>query len=124
MKDFRSLQVWKKAHQLALVTYRATVRFPAEERYGLTSQLRRGATSIASNIAEGCGRATDLDFARCLDIAAGSAAEVEYQLLLAHDLEILEAHPYRDLSTRVVEVKRMLSALIQKLRAQKLKADR
>jgi four helix bundle protein len=91
--------------------------FPAEERYGLTSQLRRGATSIASNIAEGCGRSTDPDFARCLDIAAGSASEVEYQLLLAHDLTFLDLAHYRDLSGRVVEVKRMLASLIQTLRA-------
>jgi four helix bundle protein len=117
MKDFRHLQVWEKSHQLTLAVYRATVSFPAEERYGLTSQLRRGATSVASNIAEGCGRATDPDFARCLDIAAGSASEVEYQLLLAHDLEILHSQPHQDLSARVIEVKRMLSALIQTLRA-------
>jgi four helix bundle protein len=117
MKDFRSLQVWEKAHQLALTMYRATVTFPTEERYGLTSQLRRGAASIASNIAEGCGRATDLDFARCLDNATGSASEVEYQLLLAHDLVLLDPDRYRDLHGRVVEVKRMLSALIQTLRA-------
>jgi four helix bundle protein len=119
MKDFRNLQVWDKAHQLALSVYRVTVAFPNDERYGLTSQLRRGATSIASNIAEGCGRATDLDFARCLDIAAGSASEVEYLLLLAHDLVILDAEPFRDLSGRVVEVKRMLSSLILTLRAER-----
>src|SRR5512134_1154325 len=103
MKDFRSLQVWQKAHQLTLAVYRATVSFPTDERYGLTSQLRRGSTSVASNIAEGCGRGTDPDFARCLDIAAGSASEVEYQLLLAHDLEILDSSPYHELSGRVVE---------------------
>ena len=117
MKDFRNLQVWEKAHQLTLAMYRATVSFPTEERYGLTSQLRRGATSIASNIAEGCGRGTDPDFARCLDIAVGSASEVEYQLLLAHDLELLDPQLFHGLSARVIEVKRMLSALTQTLRA-------
>jgi four helix bundle protein len=81
MKDFRHSQVWEKAHHLTLAVYRATASFPSEERYGVTSQLRRGATSIASNIAAGCGRATDPDFPRCLDIAAGSASEVEYQLV-------------------------------------------
>ena len=97
MKDFRNLQVWQKAHELTLALYRSTVSFPTEEPYGLTSQLRRGATSIGSNIAEGCGRATDPDFARCLDIAAGSASEVEYQLLLAHHLQLVGPKHYRDL---------------------------
>jgi four helix bundle protein len=117
MKDFRDLKVWHKAHQLALATYRGTADFPSEERYGLTSQLRRGAVSIASNIAEGCGRATDPDFARCLSIAAGSASEVEYQLLLSFDLNLLDEAHYRDLSTRVTEVKRMITSLIQALKA-------
>jgi len=117
MKDFRDLLVWDKAHQLALDVYRATGRFPDHERYGLTSQLRRGASSIASNIAEGCGRATDADFARFLTIAAGSASEVEYQLLLSNDLELLDKDSYHELADRVVEVKRMLTSLIQKLRA-------
>src|SRR5262249_23193075 len=108
---------WDKAHQLTLSVYRATAAFPAEERYGLMSQLRRGAASIASNIAEGCGRATDPDFARCLDIAVGSASEVEYQLLLAPDLSFLADDSYRDLQDRVTEVKRMLAALIQTLRS-------
>jgi four helix bundle protein len=118
MKDFRDLKVWQKAHQLALAIYRATAGFPAEERYGLTSQLRRGAASIASNIAEGCGRSGDADFARCLQIALGSASEVEYQLVLARDLEILAATTHRRLHEQTTEVKRMLASLIQKLRAE------
>jgi four helix bundle protein len=117
MKDFRDLKVWHKAHQATLAIYRDTVSFPTEERYGLTSQLRRGATSIASNIAEGCGRGTDADFARCLNIAAGSASEVEYQLLLSRDLKLLSELRYRELTDRVTEVKRMLASLIQTLRA-------
>ena len=86
MKDFRDLKAWERAHPLTLAIYRATRAFPREELYGLTSQLRRGATSVSSNIAEGCGRGSDADFARCLQIAMGSASEVEYQLLLARDL--------------------------------------
>jgi len=116
MKDFRDLKVWHKAHQAVVAIYTHTASFPTEERYGLTSQLRRAATSIASNIAEGCGRATDADFARCLNIAAGSASEVEYQLLLAHDLRLLDEPKYRALTDRVTEVKRMLASLIRTLR--------
>ena len=118
MKDFRSLSVWQKAHELTLLIYRETQTFPREELYGLTSQLRRGSASIPSNIAEGCGRGSDADFGRCLHIALGSASEVEYQLLLAHDLGFFGAETHRALATRCTEVKRMLTALIQKLRAE------
>jgi four helix bundle protein len=86
MKDFRQLKVWAKSHELALSIYRVTNDFPREERYGLTSQIRRSTTSIPTNIAEGCGRNTDADFARFLQMAMGSANETEYQLLLSHDL--------------------------------------
>ena len=83
MRDFRELKVWQKAHRFVLDLYRHTQGFPAEERFGLTVQLRRAAVSVASNIAEGCGREGERDFARFLSIAGGSASEVEYQLLLA-----------------------------------------
>jgi len=117
MKDFRKLQVWQKAHELTLATYHVTRGFPREELYGLTSQLRRGATSVPSNIAEGCGRGTDADFARCLQIALGSASEVEYQLLLARDLGIVERTAHQRVTRQCTEVKRMLTALIRKLTA-------
>ena len=117
MQDFRRLQVWSKGHELALAVYRATQSFPREERYGLTSQLRRAAASVGANIAEGCGRGSDADFARCLRIAMGSASEVEYQLLLAYDLDMLEASQHQRLTKQCTEVKRMLSALIRKLTA-------
>lgn len=87
MKDFRSLQVWEKAHRLALEIYKATQDFPREESYGLTSQLRRAAASIPTNIAEGCGRGSDRELAQFIQIAVGSASEVEYLLELSHDLE-------------------------------------
>jgi four helix bundle protein len=88
MRDFRNLQVWEKAHALALSVYKATVSFPKEELYGLTSQIRRSSTSIPTNIAEGCGRNGDAELARFMSIGMGSASELEYQLLLAHDLII------------------------------------
>jgi four helix bundle protein len=117
MKDFRSLSVWQQAHELTLAVYEATRPFPREEVYGLTNQLRRGAASIGSNIAEGCGRGSDADFARCLQIGLGSASEVEYQLLLAHDLGFLPESAHRALSKKCTDVKRMLTALIRKLTA-------
>ena len=89
MKDFRSLQVWDKAHQLTLSSYRVTNKFPKSEVYAMTSQIRRCAVSIAANIAEGCGKRGNGEFQRFLNIAAGSASELEYQLLLTRDLKLL-----------------------------------
>ena len=117
MKDFRKLQVWERAHGLALHLYKASAAFPKEEMYGLTAQIRRAGVSIASNIAEGCGRNSDADFARMLQIAMGSASETEYQLLLAHDLGFLEDDGYGDLQAELEEVKRMLSGLLKTLRS-------
>ena len=117
MRDFRNLKVWQKAHQLTLAVYRETRGFPRQELYGLTSQLRRGASSIPANVAEGCGRSTDPDFARFLDVAAGSGSELEYHLLLSRDLGLLGQAAYDDLHERTTEVKRMLAGLIQRLRA-------
>ena len=90
--------------------------FPTEERYGLTGQLRRAATSIPINIAEGCGRDGDVDFARFLQIAAGSASEVEYELLLAHDLGYLADEVYTDLDAQTRRAKQMLYRFIEHLR--------
>src|SRR5881392_3697882 len=97
MKDFRQLKVWEKAHLLALAVYPITARFPREKTYGLTSQIRRAASSIPSNIAEGCGRNGDAELARFCIIAIGSATELEYQLLLARDLKLLQGD-YEELS--------------------------
>lgn len=115
MRDFRELKVWQKAHQFALTIYRRTQGFPAEERFGLTNQLRRSAVSVPSNIAEGCGRDSEKDFARFLSIAAGSASEAEYQLLLARDLSYLPADVHSQLDANVNEVKRMLNSFIRTL---------
>lgn len=116
MQDFRKLRVWEKSHHLALVIYRTTVTFPKEELYGLTSQARRAATSIPANIAEGCGRGGKADLARFLQIAMGSASELEYHLLLARDLDLLSSADYKRLTGGVIEVKQMLAALIKKLK--------
>ena len=116
MQDFRRLSVWAKSHQLTLRVYAATRTFPHEERYGLTSQMRRAASSVPMNIAEGCGRGSDPDFARFVQIAMGSACELEYQLILAKDLGYLSADDSPKFDADVQEVKRMLASLLGKLR--------
>jgi four helix bundle protein len=125
VKDFRKLQVWEKSHQLVLAIYRATVAFPQTELYGLTSQIRRASASIPANIAEGCGREGDAELSRFFQIAMGSASELEYHLLLAHDLGFLNDGDFRQLAPKVVEVKQMLASFIKtlKLGRQKQKAD-
>lgn len=117
MKDFRSLKVWKKAHNLTLSIYTTSALFPDEERFGLTSQIRRAAVSVPANIAEGCGRGGDIEFARFLQIAMGSAVEIEYHLLLAHDLNIVDDTIYKKLEADVIEIKKMLASFIIKLKA-------
>jgi four helix bundle protein len=117
VKDFRELKVWQKAHELTLAVYEITAGFPKDERYGLTSQLRRACASIPANLAEGCGRSGDAEFARFSSIAMGSASELEYHLLLARDLKLIPAVRHADLEGRTTELKRMLTALFRKLRA-------
>lgn len=117
MQDFRKLTVWQMAHHFVVALYRSTDRMPREERYGLTSQIRRAGVSIASNIAEGCGRNGDAEFARFCQIAMGSASEVEYQLLLARDLKFIDSPTYETLSRQLASTRRMLNRLIQTLRA-------
>lgn len=117
MRDFRELTVWQKAHALTLGVYKATGSFPKEEMFGLTSQMRRAAVSVEANIAEGCCRGSAADFARFLEIAMGSASEVECHLLLARDLQFLAGDEYEPLAAGGTEVKRMLTSFIQKLRA-------
>ena len=107
MQSFRSLRVWEKAHRLTLDIYTSSKTFPREEMYGLTSQMRRSSAPIGMNIAEGCCRKGNIEMGRFLQIAMGSASELEYQLLLAHDLEYLQNPDYEKLSTQAVEVKRM-----------------
>jgi four helix bundle protein len=120
MHDFRELQVWKKSHELTLSMYKATAKFPVDERYGLTSQMRRCSSSIPSNIAEGCGRRGNSELHRFLQIASGSGSELEYQMLLARDLGYLTDEEYGELATQTVVVRRMLTSLIQKVDAARL----
>lgn len=116
MKDFHSLLVWQKSHQFALDIYSVTKDFPKDESFGLVSQIRRSSSSIPTNIAEGCGRGSDADFGRFLQISMGSASEAEYQLLLSRDLSYIDNEKYEELNTKVLEIKRMLTSLLIKLK--------
>jgi four helix bundle protein len=118
MSDFRRLVVWQKAHALALQTYAFTSGFPKEERYGLVSQLRRAATSVGSNLAEGCGRETPREMAYLTRIALGSIQELQYQLLLSKDLGWIETADFQPIEASANEVRAMLHALHRSLRQQ------
>jgi len=115
MKDFRDLEVWRKAHDLTLSVYRNTETFPKQELFGLTSQMGRCSASIAANIAEGCGRSNNGDLHRFLQNAMGSAVELDYHVLLAADLGYLQPAAERQLCPKVVAVKQMLSKLSRKV---------
>ena len=115
-RDVRKITAWQRAHALTLRMYRATSGFPHDERFGLVSQMRRACTSIPTNVAEGCGRSTNNELARFIDIATGSASEIEYQLLLAKDLGYLPEDQHIDLSAEVTEIRRMLLAFNKTLR--------
>ena len=117
MKNFRQLKVWQKAHELTLAVYQVTASFPREELYGLTTQMRRCGSSIAANLAEGCGRSGDAELSRFCSIAMGSASELEYFLLLAKDLRLLPANDYDRVAQQTAEVKRMLAGFLHKLNA-------
>jgi four helix bundle protein len=117
VKDFRELKVWPKANELPLGVYQVTTSFPREELYGLTTQMRRASSSIAANVAEGCGRNGDAELNRFCSIALGSASELQYFLLLARDLHLLAGGDYDRLTEKTTEVKRMLTGLLQKLKA-------
>ena len=116
MKDYRKLVVWEKAHKLTLFIYKITRAFPKEEQYGLVSQIRRAATSTPTNIAEGCGKNTQLDFARYLQHAFGSMQEVQYLSFLSYELKYVDGEDYVTLDNNISEVKAMLIGLIQKVR--------
>jgi four helix bundle protein len=117
VKEFRTLKVWEKSHRLVLAIYEATKTFPKNELYGITSQIQRAAVSVPTNIAEGCGKDSDAELGRFLKIAMGSSSELEYLLLLAHDLSYLSDDQYNRLHVNLVEVRKMLNAFIQKLKA-------
>jgi four helix bundle protein len=113
MRDFRELEVWHVAHRFTLALYRATAAFPRHALYGLVSQLRRAAVSIEANMAEGAGKKTSVDFAHFLQIAFGSANEVDCELLIARDLGYLTDSQYEELTRELASVKKMLARFIQ-----------
>ena len=115
MKDFRTLNVWQKSHKLAVKVYQLTRSCPKEELYGITSQLRRAIISIPANIAEGCGRGSDKDFAKFVQIAIGSASESEYLVLLSNELGYITKVITEQLTENICEIKKMLTSLIKNL---------
>jgi four helix bundle protein len=115
VQDFHNVKAWQKAHALTLAVYHATVRFPPDERFGLTIQLRRIAASVPTRIAEGCGRPTDAEFWKSLSLAMVDGNQLEYQLLLARDLGYRSEEDHARLTADVVEVKRMLAGLLHSL---------
>ena len=116
MQDFKKLDVWMRAHKLAIELHFATRKFPKEELFGLTSRIRRAAGSIGANIAEGCGRGTNAELHRFLVIAFGSASELEHHLLLARGIEILSVSDHRTFERETVGIKRMLTRLMERVR--------
>jgi four helix bundle protein len=120
LKNYKELNVWQKAYQLCVKIYKTTKRFPKEEIYGLTSQLRRSAVSVPSNIAEGYGRQTTKEYIQALYIAYGSNCELETQIFLAGDLGYIESRDLEELQKDLGEVERMLKSLIKSLENKRL----
>jgi len=115
MRDFRNIDAWHKAHAFTLAIYRITESFPRTEIFGLAAMLRRRSADIAMRIAEGCGKDINAEFVSCLQQARGIGLEVEYQLLLARDLHLIETSGYETLRDNLIEVRRMLSGLMKSL---------
>lgn len=122
MKDFRDLRVWEESHKLTLEIYKITADFPKCELYGLTSQIRRCSASIGANIAEGCGKRGNNEFQRYLQIASGSASELDYHLLLSRDLGFLQETQYRNLEESLTKLRKMMTSLLQKIELERLLA--
>lgn len=118
MLDFRNIEIWKKSHKLTIEIYKATQKFPKEETFGLTSQIRRAVSSIPTNIAEGCGRRTNAELANFLNIASGSASEVEYEILLAKGVGYVTAEQCDAWTLEISEIRSMLAAYMKRLRSE------
>jgi len=116
VRDHTKLRAFELADELTLSVYHATRAFPREEQFGLTGQMRRAAVSIASNIVEGCARNNEADYLRFLDMAYGSARELEYQISLAYRLGYLSAESYDTLRSLSEETSKVLNGLIRSLR--------
>lgn len=116
MRDFQTLDIWQKSHSLTLSIYEITAKnFPNSELFALTSQLRRAASSIPMNIAEGCGRKSKKDFAHFIQIAIGSSSEVQYQLILAKDLKYINENTWQELTSCIIEIRKMMYSFANKL---------
>lgn len=116
LRTFKDLIVWQKSYALCVRVYTLTKQFPAEEKFGMVSQLRRSSVSIPSNISEGCNKDTTKDYLRFLSIALGSLAEMETQMMLCKDLKMCQAPESEDVLETIAEVDRMLRALIRSLK--------
>ena len=116
MSDYKKLKVWQESHNFTIDIYNITKNFPNNENYGLTSQIRRSASSIPTNIVEGCGQLNNGNLVRFLGIAQGSAFETEYQLLLAKDLGYVNETEYNNLIKKIQSIIHMLIALIKSLK--------
>jgi four helix bundle protein len=116
MRSYKDLVVWEKAHWLTLAVYKNTKEFPSDERFGLTSQMRRASASIAANLAEGCGRRSDGEMGRFIQIAMGSGAELSYHFLRARDLDLISAKVYQGLDSDLGPVTRMMSSPSHEIR--------
>jgi four helix bundle protein len=119
MQDFKKLDVWSKSHELTLNVFRATEGRGAGAFPGLFAQMRRAAASIPANIAEGCGHVSQADFARFLQHAIASAQELQYHLLLSHDLDLMPLAAFARLDARVAQVRQMLIGLLKRVRQQR-----
>ena len=120
LKSYKELTVWQKSYQLCVEIYGVTKNFPKEEKYGLTSQIRRAAVSVPSNIAEGYGRKTTPEYIRSLYIAYGSNCELETQILLSRDLSYIKNKGIKELQEKIEEIERMLKVLIKSLENKRL----
>jgi four helix bundle protein len=122
VRNYEDLEVWRKSHALTIKVYRATENFSRAETFGLTSQIRRACSSVDANLAEGCGRWGDGELTRYVQIASGSASELQNHLRLARDLEFLSAADYATLLEELTSVRQMLSAFLQRLRGTRASA--
>ena len=117
MQDFTNLVVWQKAHNLTIDIYKLTTNIPSEEKFGLISQIRRACVSVESNLAEGCGRDSNKEFARFINISMGSSFELRCQLLIVRDLGYIDSNQCQLLESKILEINRMLGGLLKKLKA-------
>lgn len=115
MHNFKELKFWQRARKLAKTIYLTTDNFPKHERFGLTNQIRRSSVSVVSNIAEGCGRGTDKDLIRFLDIAQGSACELEAQAILAYDLAFIDEQTLNYIAQEIGIIQKMIFNFRKKL---------